>query len=1647
MRHCFPSWTEIRKRTGKSKGGSLLRAYAEEYGRMEEALEDYKKIFFLVNYKGHEDDYPSSLMSAVVGSSDSLTIDSVACTLTDEEDMFLSHLDSMAYKVGAYILFHKKLVGDADSILYSVDGNQYRTQLVEISIWNAFDEFAKFAGIERFEGETNKELEARTYAIFKDFPNPTDAGLKRAIRDALVPVADIDESEIIIHPIDETLDLSDTELADIYEQFAQFNRDLFRTKVWNIDNWENGFQKQGWMSHSWDKKMPIMQDGVGNDDSLKVSYLKDLDTTGLTDVTVSAYKKDFNTVRRYISKNPVEGTIQLTLEKYKDSIEPMKVGYSIRAYDVKKIEHPEDIRICATQKSSGVKRIAIEDIATEIIGVESKENGRLEPNKGYTLRFTPKSDFSNMSIEKCLLKDGKKEIDLRNEHGSYHLRDNTLVSDFVRAHVTEKSELVKCDNIVDTEYGLSLGQSKATGSFDIDVQDMENELVTWSASCREVGIMDTPYILANNGFELSKDKGAYVDARADSLGTIVIGGDGNEMTCNSFSFCLDESEYAVKQGAVLVTVVADGKEESLVLRNGGRFSRSYDKRTKVSVVIQKYGQNAVSISDIRMTSYDVNVTMSDGTPLRYLSDTVRLPVKIKENATLHVDIQPYVSASPVIEYVHIGGSLKGACYEVSFDTDKMSDPVLDIDTECNITLLAESKNGTAEVVGKEKTYTTKNSYYNPYENDGQVVLDLSAFASIVSSEPTIESKYKNGTKSYITLKTGESASYITIVGTISKTVSEKSIADYLIERGEISGCTLYATKAGKGVILKKEWEDKVSLLKVSHDAIGRKADSFNVVGLPEGITASFVYGDGSMRPVESNSIDTSFKSITLSYAKANEYVAYNSAAVISKKTEGINIVNTFQPLLSMQELHLYEIDNAVTRTDGATIYFENTGDDFCLGANGCTIAVEMANDFDNKRQWPLEVRRIVNRCILSNEILLEPKYLVDGAYHELSEYIVKPPKGIVVNYGLSDEQVENTKVPSTCIQKLAYSNVKELRAFIDGYEAQNACTVMSQEGIVIWQGEYAGKDARVVYKVSVPSYLTYTKEYEDILYSFVSNKEEALKLIETKHYSRKKDGDKILLHLEEHPDLIVTKCTNPAFTSISHDDTVDIVQTKADDRIAVKSGYIYDDGQEFYRFNDEHHDDVSHVDNVEFHNVGRLGDEMVFHMKSKNFLPNSDMRTDSMASLCHFDFTKGAFGGASKFGYLTACESCNLWSLSNMKASLAGSKNGVGISFRSDNGTGYAAIDLTQYADDGLMVSLYADGDLSAYLAKEPLVDGMPFTKSVYIDMDKAEEMELHNGFLCHRLESVLEEQKLYLVVSGTNGTIDDIIISEAGGDFAALHKKNIEKLGIEIEERLPKNYVYDCEFTKDGAAYDEAVCSSEGVISTSTSVEYGLTKAAEIQLSDCSIKNADCKNGSITSVRDGAVIKTKDTYVKNSSSAYALYVKVNSILAGARKGFDIEVYTSPYSGKGYTLAAYGTGTNLVEVLKENINSYVKVIVRAKSKKVIDSIEIYARYAETSGATLISLPKESGSFTSKVYDLGISANYKFAGADSEEELADGGSVVYEVRGLRQNDDAMVFTEWKQKGAEFEDYRMFQFRVRVKGSGSSTKINRFRMVAI
>jgi hypothetical protein len=290
-----------------------------------------------------------------------------------------------------------------------------------------------------------------------------------------------------------------------------------------------------------------------------------------------------------------------------------------------------------------------------------------------------------------------------------------------------------------------------------------------------------------------------------------------------------------------------------------------------------------------------------------------------------------------------------------------------------------------------------------------------------------------------------------------------------------------------------------------------------------------------------------------------------------------------------------------------------------------------------------------------------------------------------------------------------------------------------------------------------------------------------------------------------------------------------------------------------------------------------------------------------------------------------------------------------------------------------------------------------------------------------------------------------------------ASHKKNIDYLGYNIQESLPVDYEYDIEFERSGCKYDDLQCNSQTwELSTSSSIEYGLTLINNSIMDKCYLEGAIHKKGRIILATDYAKVKTRSFYIRNRSSVYELCIKVNDIAVGKYRDFDVKVYGSNAENGAYILLAEGKKLNTLSIPAKRLKSYIYIEVTGKKNNVIYSIEAYARYAERDGAAkLVPIQKTSGELLTKIYDVGTSADYRFDGMDMSVIEGTEKDVECYIRGARENDVALVFTDCKKYDAEandlnqivLKDYKLFQFKVALKSKDVTIKIDKFKLTVV
>ena len=381
-----------------------------------------------------------------------------------------------------------------------------------------------------------------------------------------------------------------------------------------------------------------------------------------------------------------------------------------------------------------------------------------------------------------------------------------------------------------------------------------------------------------------------------------------------------------------------------------------------------------------------------------------------------------------------------------------------------------------------------------------------------------------------------------------------------------------------------------------------------------------------------------------------------------------------------------------------------------------------------------------------------------------------------------------------------------------------------------------------------------------------------------------------------------------------------------------------------------------------------------------------------------------------------------------------------------------ALVDISKYMIPGNIISIWQSGDLDAFIVNETLVGGLPFHKSVFVEEDNAIPMEHYGDYRYYVVDNTerKEEQRTYLMLCGNSGVIDDIVATEFStlGDMEASHTKNISLLGFSIEERAMSGTKISLDFDAGGASYMDAMIDPVAkTISSSATIEYGLTKVKEVALSSCRITGAEFERNIIVLKNRDNIVRTPSIYIPSRAAAYEAYVKINSIVADGYRDFRIEVFGASSSSTGFASIEENSNVNLVKIQKNKISSYIYADISGEPGTVIESIEVYVRYAQPSTGALVSSRNPSCSVTTKLYDVGTSANYTVSGMKAEIN-GDPNAVQLYARGCRWNEKDMVFSDWKHilgDGARFDDYRLFQFRAEIRDPETEVKINSFELV--
>lgn len=1639
IRH-FPKWMNIRKRKHKSYGGNYLYAIAKELDDIQREIENYKKDFFIINYIGKEDSVIDYLYVAEVGELDSFILLHPFNHVTYDIKEFYHSKDKVALYYEGRILIKPKDAGGEESIKYSKNGFAYSAKLKKVHIWNVIDEFALFAGLKRLENETNKELLERTLLVFRNKANSTENGLKNAIMNAVSNYTSVSPGEIKIEKPSETNLFKETESQKIViEELAELNKDLYRTKKWDESRWEHPFKTMDYVGHKWDAELEAIQDGTGHNDALKASLLSELGDKEKTNVKIDLYEKSDVRINEYIRNNRVEADIDLELKKYKNKLKPKSVEYKIVAEETDDITD-SGIHIDCYRLTKGENKYHVADLVLNQNDIKdiTIERGKLNPNTKYKLQFRPLHEYSEMKIYKADLKHGNQTVSLLKEKGAFKLNeDGELVNTNVRLHATSTRDFKDHSNIRNVNNGFTLNDATKDGIAVIDVSKMGNQYVKIEAESRETNIVRNREIVQFDNDFIINESGEIESVGRE--GEIVI-----DLVCTQLY-------YEMLEGNCIVTKIIDGEPfPSEIWYDRKSEHLKFDEAKHVKVIIRKLSNDKkLIIGDIRYARFDIELKLEKG---EFIRTPLGMVLPNIENNSLIVTFRTYTGFSPVIKFVHIGASLKNAVYETDiFESKDLS--YLEIESNCIAKLIEIGEDGKAK--SEIDRFISKNYYKNTRTSPVYLEIDTSGFEDIKRTAPELERfSYQGKMSSWIRLDPGEEIDEIFIEGNVRNLIKRIQLDELLKEKEDDK---IYISKNLKGFILKNKNREK--LIHLKREDIHPGADVYVINNLPYGVRSVFVIDKNNNIESITNTHLESFEEIYLLPKSTQQYIAYNRTKMVRPEMSQIKMVDLFTPMLPKNRLMVYTIEPLEKEGLNASVLFEKEEkkhEYWSLGKKD--IRIELEIDQHIPENYETESIQFNKKFVLNNYIDIEQEMIANGKIIDTAEYMIRVPEGMRIIYEAKTAPPEVFYVEEDGFNKLRYANIKKILSIKNesGQEIDEShYQLLSEEGIVAWTNqELFGEKVIVEYEYNAPKYITFVDVEK--LYELAGYNVQAYKYMTSIYYESISEDMELSendLKLIQASDRAIVYSSNPNFRARIDHGIIRLTKVNEEDYIVVKPGFLYQDGLEQYFYANRNENLLERFNNIELINTSRIGNGIHFYKQSRNFLPESSMKPKRMGETSFVDFVNNErISGISRMDALTACDSINHWNTFEMDVTFKEGLNGLGLSFEALRSESYATLDITKYLTDNTIISFYTKGNIKAYIAKERKHQGYSFNKSVFVEPVYEFKTQKDYMFFVFDDKTFEKDYQYHLLIKGS-GIVDDIIIKnyQKNEDIESIHRKNIDAIGLDIEEHAIKNHIQKLLFDRNWNYLNRVEIDEKGIIKTGMNVDWGFTKIKEYKnnWADCYLNEVDLiKESFLRTTNRVGIVETGVIHVRNRNSLRSLIVKINEVLLNETSGFKIEVYTSEAPNRNFSLAATQDAGNVLIVPGRKVNNYVKIRIEAPPYKVINNLEVYSEYMETEKPLRIG-EYANGELVTKVFDSGFEKHYQLKQIHASY-VHTPEAIEIEARAFRYKDDRLVWTDWKKIEmdekmnilfpVEFEGYRYFQFKIILKNKEAEIKLD-------
>lgn len=1670
----FPIWSDIRKRSTKSIGGKLVNSALEETLELEKAIQAYKDFYFLDKYQDKEEDILAYVYAANIGILEDL--DNTTVYYNDKEylltldiDEFYKNTELSYYENGLIYIHECNYNPDIQDIKISIDDYTYSYLLERRHVWNIFDEFACFVGLERHKDETNTSLKERILFSTKNMGSNSEEGLKNAIMTELIGMyPDIQSEEIDIAKVTpESLVKPYKEYNSLLDMLSQMNRDVLKDKRWDLDKWSYDFKSIAFLDNVWDDAVEVYQNGIGSNDDLKV-VIADNDTT--TDADIVLYDKSTVKLDKYVADKHINKNIKFKLKRYENILNPITAKYAIKASEAVDITN-EEIELSVYENNERKESRKIEEIYKMGKGVVAVDNSKITDTKSYRLEFYADGNYDNMKISKARViykhKTTGEILESRNllksAPGFTYNASGELVNTSIKKTVKSVNHFNQYENLSDSQNGIILAPNRNEGKATLNVSGLGLNLVNINIDNEFAEIPKS--LIKHNAFCFWRNNDLIFRYDTNKERNFTIEAEANYIT------------FKIVEGDADVFVDIDGNSnyfkitENSTVTIGNDTTKFTPKKMKVTVISNS--PNTVRFTDFGYCCHTIDLKLQYGALIKD-SAGYRLP-NFAVNSLI-ISMSSKTSSSPRLQSIFIGGDMSQLRYKTEIiESRPNTDRIIEITANCLTDLLQVDTVG--NTLSKTEKYVPATSY-KAVQDEAWIRLNTEEYESIkdiVTYTGAIHVVEESGVLYYnLVLKMGQTVDTVIIDGVKNvpaKTITlEKMIQSYFPNFDRETD-RVYASRLCKGLIVSDNDPEnpRVLIINIKSNIFqGIDASYYKFTKIPN--TLSTVFNSDSSQVINYQT-NLPFTSISFIPGGTNIYQAINEANIYTGEVRGIKILNNFSPILNSSKLMYYEV-NPFDANVPYDVKFSNSLQDnnsfddllnWTLGHKD--IAIKTPIDLNNTENYEITELEITDDVLLSRHIDLQKSYKInDNREIFTNRYMIIPEEGTVLYERYSDNQNANLIIQEEVIMeedgftKLAYSNIDELLYIgFSPYSGVNEIQIndymlLKDEGIMLWTNKSYIDAARKVYlRYTIKNPVAIILD-EDLLYKAIGYNVDAYDEISRFKIAGIEDGYRFdLRQIDNYKDvdMIYTICSSPSFQADGFNDILTFKKVANRDTILVRTGYYYINGKEYYLFPSKDEIVIDEEKFIDMENIEISGEEITLFKRTDNYVRNSEMLFRGMNELYNFDASKSQVKGVSAVNSITACDSFNSWNTFGMKMILKDGLNQLGIHFMPEIPNGYAYLDLTAYLEDGdNYLSFWAEKALEVYIGEEKKYLGLDFPDSINIKI--SQEIAYRDDDI--RTATIKKEQdkQVYLIVKG-QGTIDDIILNSDIGSISA-HTKNIDLLGLKINEGYKSGQKHRVFIDSNKHTINKgASITKDGYIKTASNIYWGIspikTYESKEDFATCSTENIHFENDYIKTGKTEGYIETAPIYLDNPMTIKRVIVKANEIGFDDMRGFKIQILSSN-TRAGVYMPINTFNDNYGYVYGDALLKYIKIRVTMPDNKYLNNLNIYAEYKSTkANAPKVIIPS-SGVLMSKIYDTQYSTDYKIRDI-SISDISNINDVEIQVRASKEDYSADVWHPWQTlelkstdalKGeCKFYDTRFFQVRVVLKSSNAYVKI--------